>query len=883
MDSAEPVDAPQRTVAHYRIVDRLGSGGMGVVYKAEDMRLHRFVALKLLPDAVARDPVSVARFSREAHAASALNHPGICTIYDVGESEGTAYIAMECLEGTPLDRLTAAGPIAISSIVAVAGDVADALDAAHAAGIVHRDIKPANIFVMTRGNAKILDFGLARTTPAPDGVSRAVTTPLLTSAGTTVGTVAYMSPEQVRGEVADARSDLFSFGVVLYEMATGARPFRGDTDGLLFDAILNRAPLPATRLNPAIPPALGAVIDKALEKDRCLRYQSAAEMRADLRRLTRDASTESAPVASARPLSRSGVVAACAIIAVAAVVAWTWRPRTPPVPFGHYNITQITSTGRASYAALSADGKFIVNVQRGDGNQSLWLRNIATGSDTMVAPPAPMIYTNVAFSADGNYLYALRAAGQTTNFLNLYRQPVLGGSMQMVVRDVDSNVSFSPDGRRMAYARANSPHTGEMTILVADADGSHEQQVLSRPITVGYGSTPAWSPDGRLIAFTETYTERTLGRLSVVELAGGRTRTMFETNDMILGSPVWTPDQQALIVLYSAKSGALLQRQIGAVSFPDGAFRTITNDTANYIGLRASADVRTLVTVQLRTTARVDILPGSGRGDSDARAFVSAKEPIRGMTWLGNDEILYARGHQLVARRLTGDERSIFVSDPNSPPQMPDACGDGRHIVFLWPFRNGETTEHVWRINADGSGAVQLTNDKRDFAPTCSPDGQWVAIPSIAGVRRLPISGSSEGALSPGSAFSWVGFSPDGMTMAYVAGTRAKGESVPRRSLALTRVDSGATTFLAVNPDFAGGDVRFTPDGQAVTYKVHDGAADNIYEQPLDGSAGRMLTHFRQMRIDRFRWSPDGSKLAFLRSEAESDVVVISDATGVHR
>ncbi len=575
-------------------------------------------------------------------------------------------------------------------------------------------------------------------------------------------------------------------------------------------------------------------------------------------------------------------MAACAILAVAAAVAWIWRTRTPPAPFEHYTITQVTTTGRASYAALSADGKFIVNVQRGDGEQSLWLRNIATGSDTVVAPPAPMIYANVAFSADGNYLYALRAAGQTTNFLNLYRQPVLGGSMQIVVRDVDTNVSFSPDGRRIAYARANSPRTGEMTILVADADGSNERPVLTRPIAVGYGSPPAWSPDGRLIAFTETYAERTLGRLSVLELETGRTRTVFETNNMTLGSPVWTPDQQALIVLYSAKSGALLQRQIGVVSYPAGAFRTITNDTANYIGLRASADVRALVTVQLRTTARLDILPGTGAGDADAHAFVSAHEPIRGMTWLGNDEILYARGNRLVARRLTGEERSLFVSDPNSPPQMPDACGDGRHIVFLWPFRNGETTEHVWRINADGSGAVQITNDKRDFAPTCSPDGQWVAIASIAGVRRLPITGESEGALSPGSAFSWVGFSPDGATMAYVVGTRAPGDSVPRKKLALTRADSGATTLLPVNPDFAGGDVRFTPDALAVAYKVRDGGADNIYAQPLDGSPGRMLTHFRQMRIDRFHWSPDGSKLAILRSEAESDAVVISDANGAH-
>jgi serine/threonine protein kinase len=487
---ADSLPLTGQTVSHYRILEKIGGGGMGVVYKAEDTELGRFVALKFLPDDLAKDPQSLERFRREARAASALNHPGICTIYAIEEPDGRTYIAMELLEGESLDKLLAVGPMSIAKAAELGAEVADALDAAHKKGIIHRDIKPGNIFLTQRGNAKILDFGLAKLmVPEASNEGETITeleTAFQTTAGTAVGTIAYMSPEQARGEVLDARSDLFSFGAVLYQMITGALPFPGTTTAVILGNILHTDPVSPLRLNSAVPPEFERILNKLLEKDRDFRHQVAAEVRADLKRLLREldparpssdsrvtasrAASGSVPVLPngslpspqiPRPASgwalvqaakqnkfRTGAILALviAVLFAAGYGVYHFVRMQKHQPFERFTIENVSNNGHVSQAAISPDGKYLLQALEEKGLQSLWLHHIPTGSNKEVVEPAATRYDGLTFSPDGYYIYFVRRDEQGEAYSVLFSAPVLGGNPRILIKDVDSPSPFPPTG-----------------------------------------------------------------------------------------------------------------------------------------------------------------------------------------------------------------------------------------------------------------------------------------------------------------------------------------------------------------------------------------------------------------------------------------------------
>jgi eukaryotic-like serine/threonine-protein kinase len=907
-----------QTISHYRITGQLGSGGMGVVYEAQDLTLGRRVALKFLPPEMARDRAALDRFLLEARAASALNHPNICTIYAVESDGGQSFISMELLEGQSLDAKLSSGPLPLNRLLEIAIELADALDGAHAKGIIHRDIKPANVFVTQRGAVKILDFGLAKLTrfaePAMETVASAGGPPPahLTSPGSTVGTIAYMSPEQARGEDLDPRSDLFSLGAVIYQMATGQLPFPGKTSAVIFHSILEREPVPPGQLNPTLPPKLEEVIHKALEKDRDLRYQSAADLRGDLKRLKRDFESgksggmrdlsdrvgadlqfaQAAPSLATKSPSSSVIAVArqnklstgfigfvvLVLLGAAGYGVYAFLNRNRPMPFQNITVSKMTETGKAALAAISPDGKYILNVTDENGQESLWLRNVPTNSNTQVVPPAVVHYIGLRFSPDGNYFYFIRTESGSTELGFLYRAPMLGGTAQKLVSDVDSNISFSPDGRQFAYVRFGNPVPDKFRLILrALAGGEDDERVLvNGPESQGLYD-PAWSPDGKTIVCITFQPGNALTGLVAVDISSGKQTVFYNSNTAILSRPLWLPDGRGLLVLSRDQSSNFTRHQIKLISYPGGELRAVTRDTNNYSEPSLAADGHSLATVLSEPHWSLFVAPSAGANDSQAR-MIALGGPAHTFGWTTDGQLIADQNFTLTILNPETGARTPLPVEDNTVAVSPSACADGRYIVFQLSLHAKKPTSNIWRMDAAGGNLKPLTDEKLAQFPICSPDGKRVLYTddSVGGrLSKVPLEGGPKQRVSELTVASRFDISPDGKIAAFATLGHA-GEH--KEQLALIAIDSGETVKLLDFERLRDGAVQFSRDGQAVIYPVASGGVDNLWQQPLDGSPGKQLTNFTSEKIgDDFSWSFDGSKLGIIRGHVDSDVVLIRD------
>ena len=646
----------------------------------KDTKLHRQIALKILTSQFETDVERIKRFKKEARAVSALNHPNIITIFSIEETETGSFIATEYIDGKTLRERIADKPLLWQEAVKIAIQITGALKTAHSVGIIHRDIKPANIMIRRDGIVKVLDFGLAKLTgPNPrDAETREHTAP-----NRLMGTINYMSPEQVLGEPVDERTDIFSFGVVLYEMLSGVMPFAGPSDAAIYNATINKIEPPLRESNDAIPAELDQIVQCAMEKDPGRRYQSFSELRADLKNILRDSQTGSfdnaATKISTRPVKTTEIapksrrsalwlIAPLLILLLAVGVYWKYF-NVQSLPVNHFQSVKLdvlTAHGLARSVAISPDGKYIAYAKAEDGKQSLWLRQTASAGDTQIVPSGQTKYDYLRFSRDGNFLYFVGSEG-TGQPSSLFQITTLGLNQRKLIGGVDSQISFSPEGKSIAFIRVSGP---DNSIVIADEQGGNERILVTRKYPKVYGDELSWAPGGKLIAVpTLTRGATYAGGMAVVEVATGKETPIPLKEEKLLriSQLAWVNDGKGLIYMpYAADMGQ--RYQIRYAAYPSGAVQNVTNDLSSYEDFSMTADSQTIVAVQREYSMGIWLTVEDDFSSTvSINSKTAADDGERGIAW-------------------TKDGKIVFVSSEGG-------------------------AQNIWRMDADGSNPKPLTTD----------------------------------------------------------------------------------------------------------------------------------------------------------------------------
>jgi eukaryotic-like serine/threonine-protein kinase len=886
-----------RTVGHYHILEKLGAGGMGVVYKAEDTNLGRFAALKFLPAEFAQDAALVERFRREARLASALNHPNICTVYEIGEQDGQYFIAMEWLQGQTLASLIAHKPMAIDRLLDIGMQVTDALEAAHSAGIIHRDIKPGNIFYTAKGQVKVLDFGLAvsqrprRSIAQPEEPTAVeLGSSPLTSPGATMGTVAYMSPEQALGEELDPRSDLFSFGIVLYEMATGVPPFRGATPAAIFDAILNREPTALRTLQPSAPVKLEEIIGKALEKKRELRCQSAAELNADLRRLKRERESGSTPKAAVGPARREprskqwwAAPLLLAILAGGYLLRRHFKASAER-PLGATHLVQFTTAeGLHEFPAWSPDGKRIAYSREVGGFKKIFAKSlqgepqpVTTGDRDDIQPEWIPEGQGILFvrSAQSNGrlepgdVFGMYEGG------DIWRKDLASGREEKFI-GAAFNPAFSPDGKLLAV---DASWAGPRRIWVVDAQGHNPQQISSDSSEAVDHLEPRWSPNGKFIVFQDL--ERTKFSIKVVDIASHVVTVLTDGRFQDL-NPVWS--RSGRYIYFSSPRGGGLniwRVRVSETGQLGGVPQQVTMGSGQDVQLAMSPDGAQLAFAILRQNAdlwRLHVSPETGAALGDPEELVaSTREDSRG-AWSPD-------GSQIAFNSDRTGDMNLYVAnlDGLSTRQVTRGLGgdfqpqwspDAKQLAF---FSSRSGNADIWLVDFSGNTLRQLTTDPAvDINPFFSPDGTHIAFQSDRSGRLevwvMNSDGSDQRQLTTiGVGGHFLRWSKDGANVVFRCPCNGKPQTY--------QVSWQGGEPIPLNGEIVGGShMSFSPNFSLIMDVV---GHKTLWVSPA--AAGKPVRVYEfpdsESRIDYPVWSPDGKWVLFDRFRPQGgDIWVIEN------